>query len=717
MALVLRVIDELTEVMLTEMLAISGSVKRQLGASDDVKVRVSSNNNASGYLEEGRTIELYSDGLLIGSGEILKVDQGVLDEKKVINLSCRGKLDYLYDVLPNPTLIIENKTMIQALYEVLLHTVFTLGDISTMPDKDFTIEFLDLREEKTLLGQVEKILAMQELKFNATVDAEGQWYLNIGDFVYENVSTLFRSPASTYYSGLPDHFNIITKIDRKSSSEDVVYMVEALGGEFTDPGGFKRKLLLWDAWQNDNLLDRDPDYPIVELVPEQRYMVVDRNKAPYPGGVFYSGHRNAASWAGWFGNAVTSPYWTKGGISFKPVPGYLNRIEIPGQVANNFLTTFASDQVYIRLVDLGTVASWTYDYELGTELFRGALPGHEDGLPNNGTLVIDFSHLNLLMEWDRVYGVVCEFYVTYSTGTNDQFLTQYYSGVSSVATGMGYSLWNRAYYTETNWQNNDYYGVVKVVTDPGPGSPHRLYQSFQKWTEYAPKEESPVLADIKASGQAMYDRSVAYLMEGGSKKFTYNMSAMGKNLNLSIGQRVSVKANSQTAIADRVSGNTTVKNYTVDDVLAIDEYTLDVKDGKMTGKFKLVETSDREDGIISLYDKSTEPEQPEWEVYSFDEVTEIVLENVSLSLSAPDSELFDGTPALQVQFPYNRPTDRHKSDNISLPFSEDTGKVVRVEMVAKQDDDLEVGLICKVAVGQGWTIADTLNLDCYFIWR
>ena len=231
MAFVLRVFDITGITPLTEIFIEGGSINRGLDASSNFSISVPSNTAAAANLDEGLQVELYLDGSLMLVGEIQKLDRGVVDASKSINITGRGILDTLYDVNPDPTLVIENKAMLMAIKEMIEPYDWRLGDISTLPDKDFVIDLIDLRNENSFMDQVRKILQLQEgVSWTAGETVLGTRTINIGTFNVES-GALFRSPASRIYTELPQHFNIITKLSEKTSNEDLIYYLEPVGGE------------------------------------------------------------------------------------------------------------------------------------------------------------------------------------------------------------------------------------------------------------------------------------------------------------------------------------------------------------------------------------------------------------------------------------------------------------------------------------------------------
>ena len=125
----------------------------------------------------------------------------------------------------------------------------------------------------------------------------------------------------------------------------------------------------------------------------------------------------------------------------------------------------------------------------------------------------------------------------------------------------------------------------------------------------------------------------------------------------------------------------------------------------------------KDEDITDLYDKSKKDPQTEGVVFPFSLQPEMEKESLPLSDTLPDTTLADGSDALLVQFPYTRPANRHFTDFMGLPFVENATEIITVEIVSAPDNDLQVGLICKVATGTGWSILSDILLECWFIWR
>jgi len=290
MAFVLRVFDTDNDVQITELYISAGSIDRKLDSSSSFSISVPSNTVAAGEVEEGQIAELWLDGVRLLTGEIQSIGRGVLAVDKAISLKGRDILDTLFDVIPDPTFTVENVSMLQALHLMLAQYGWRLGDISTVTDKDFVVESLDLRNERSFLDQFRKILEIQEgLSLVVGEDVLGNHTLDIGTFDADS-GALFRSPANRYYNSLPDNFNIITKLQEKKSNEARIYYMEAVGGKVKDSFDVNRSITLYDAWDNDNALAYDPEFPIIEIIPGQRYAILNLEELPKPGGLFSTVH-------------------------------------------------------------------------------------------------------------------------------------------------------------------------------------------------------------------------------------------------------------------------------------------------------------------------------------------------------------------------------------------------------------------------------------------
>ena len=411
MAFILRVFNPTGSTPLTEMFIESGNINRSLDSSSTFTITVPSNTVAIANLTEGLQVELYLNGTFLLAGEIQKLDRGIVDTSKSVSISGRDILDTLYDINPDPTLIIDAKPMLQAIHEILEPNQWRLGDISTLPDKEFIIKTVDLRNVSSYMEQIRKILDLQEgVSWKSGAPVLGDNTIDIGTFD-EDSGAKFRSPAGRFYTKLPRHFNIISKLREKASNEEVVYYLEPVGGEVKDSLGVRRSITLQDAWENDNTLAYDPEFPIIEIIPGQRYAVINLDEAPYPGGLFYTVSAGNPLNLILMGDSAAgaTTFWT--GISFRGVPGRLNYISfVLIGIIGSFYTAWSGQPISIWVSELGTPSSYTYDhYNAPARLFEGSLPGHEDGLPPFGEYRIDLSQLGINLDYNKVYGFAIGF--------------------------------------------------------------------------------------------------------------------------------------------------------------------------------------------------------------------------------------------------------------------------------------------------------------------
>jgi hypothetical protein len=135
------------------------------------------------------------------------------------------------------------------------------------------------------------------------------------------------------------------------------------------------------------------------------------------------------------------------------------------------------------------------------------------------------------------------------------------------------------------------------------------------------------------------------------------MSAIGTQLVIPLGNTVSVIGKAQTAIQNPVTGAIVSEYYEVDGDFRVLGYKLNIKGNTVSATYKLADISLMEDeNAADMYDKTKFHPQVEGAIYDFILLPEMVKESVPLASSQPDTTLEDGTDALLVEFPYNRPT-------------------------------------------------------------
>ncbi len=718
MAFILRVFDETDTIPITDIYISAGSISKKLDSSSELSLSLPSNTAAAADLDEGQIVELYLNGDLLLKGEIQKLSLGVLSVGKAISISGRDSLDTLYDVAPDPTLILSGKEFLLALYELLEPCAWRLGDISTVTDKEFIIETIDLRNEHSYLDQVRKVLELQEgLSLVVGDQVLGENTISIGT-LDGNSGALFRSPGDRFYTELPQNFNIITKLTEKKSNEEEIFYLEAVGGEVKDSFGIHRSINLYDAWDNDNSLATDPDFPIVEIVPGQRYAVLNAEKNPQPGGLFYTVNAAAQTSIKFMGDSGSAGRMLWSGYSFRGIPGRLNYISfVLNSIVGDFYGDWLGEPITIWLSILGTPDSYTHDHFNAQRLFEGPFV-EADGLAPFGEYRLDLTNTGLLSDLDTIYGFAIGF-------DNAQVVNSYitaigYSGVSGTDVGMGHCQTSLTNGDNEVWLNSNLFSSMKVFTEP-VGNRFRRNQQFQKWAEYAPPkdgENNSTLAQTRAGGQALYARAIAHLKQHSSVRRNYSMSAIGRNLIVPLGEKISVLGKAQTAIQNPVTGKITADYHEVNDDYRVLGYKVEVKSNKVSATYELSDISlFEEQGIPDLYDRTKFHPQIEGTVYPFSLQPEMVKEQVSLSNMLPDTTIEDGRDALLVEFPYNRPIDRHFSDFIGLPFVDSPTEEITIEIVSGTDDSNEVSLICKVVTGTGWTVNSSILLESYFIWR
>ena len=129
MAFIMRVLDTVTLVPKVEMYIESGSVSGELDSSGSFSASIPVNTAAAAGVDEGDIVELYLDGELLIQAEVQSISRGVLESTKAIKMSGRDVLDTLYDVGPDPTLMVEDTPLLLALYTILEPCNWRLGDI------------------------------------------------------------------------------------------------------------------------------------------------------------------------------------------------------------------------------------------------------------------------------------------------------------------------------------------------------------------------------------------------------------------------------------------------------------------------------------------------------------------------------------------------------------------------------------------------------------
>jgi hypothetical protein len=711
----LRVFDPITELPLGDFLVSSVNIDLGLDSSSKWSAKLPSNSNNTSVLTEGNEVKIFDGSTLLLSGIIQSSSVDVQSSTSDIDISGRDSLDGLFDSSPDTMMVIENETILSALHRILTGVNWRVGEIDTLEDPDQVIDLLDLRKSTKVLEQIRSVLSQQDFTLFVLGDEIlGDKTINIGKFEVDT-GVRFRSPGINYYDKV-ESFNPIQSLKQGKTINDVVYFLEAIGGQVVDNNGITRVITLYDAWQNDNDLATDPDFPIVEIVPEQRYAVVNREKMPSPGGTWFSAFSGSTTTIRVIGDLIAAGAQNRWmGHSFRAIPGRLKEIQLViGAVTGDFYNDWAGESMTLWVSNLGTPASYTYDHYNATRILETAYV-HPDGLPPLGLLKFDFSSHNIILDWDTIYG----FAFGFDTGldVNSALDINKYAVPLGADAGMGH---NRADYAndKTTWIDYGQSIPLKVMTEPIGNAQNRAFEQFQ---QYAPQRTTAnaTLDEIKAAGQAMYNECVAYLKDRAEPRFAYSMEATGERLVVPLGGTVAVYGRSETAVQNPATDQVTPVYNKVDEDMIVEKLNLKFGDNKKIGAYSLSQNVRKEEAlIVDMYDKSRIDTQREGESIQFlaGFETEKLVESIAAGQN-PDTTMSDGSPGLLFTFAYSAPAGKNYAELIGLPFGTASGKRLIVEVVSDPDNDLDVGVVCKISVAGGWNFSNSGSITTYYFWR
>ena len=707
------------DLMLADVPVSTADISWALSSSPDWSVKFPSNTHNADQIVEELLVELLLDGQLLLEGVIQDIDRPKAGVQGTISVKGRGRLDDLFEVLADTSFKADNKEFLIILYQLLSVGNWRLGEIGTLLDKTTLVD-IDLKDGSTLIEQIRKVIETQLGTFyrRGAANSKGNPSLDVGAFDLDS-NVIFTSPPRIDYLGSANPgTNLILSLKESSSSADLIYLLDAIGGQVKDNNSVERRITLFDAWQDDPSLAYDADFPIIEVITAQNYVVLNADLLDSVGGTFNTVDAAGTTDRIMIGSdtGVGTNIWT--GWAFRPMPGVFDSIEFfTSAKTGGFdpILPFFTLQYWISEMSILPAAPG-YDHYNAIRLYTGTLTFPGDVFPI-GLVHLDMSHTGIIFEVGKVYGFAIGFD---SFPSVDVYVTMpVYTAIVGTDSGMGYARTDWSF-GKVSWSDLDEFSPLRVNTQP-PGSISGRQESIE-WKQYAPEktDDPAALADIQAAGATLYQRSIIHLQDRAEKRVSYSMKAIGPDLIPPLGNTVYVSGRSETAYENPGTNRATTLRSNITEDLRIKKLKFQFDAKGSSGDYTLDDSRilSREEAFVSVYDEATRrSKQVEGAIIPLFGGQEMVLETLVIVSTLSDTTLEDGTPALTVTFPYTSPVGRTWGDNLGFPYGDSDIGILIIEVVSEMVNETQTGVVCKIASLGGWSFDRTATVYCYHIWR
>jgi len=695
----LRFIDSENGLIISDTFVESFDLSRKLNQAAEWTAVIPLNVEALRNIEQGHLIEASENGVVFLSGELQQADYGSENDSQLVKAKGRDLMDDLFKASSFANSYVENFPFLVVLGVFLYSAGWRIGDISTLANPDAVVT-IDLRAENHLLSQIQKLIeTLPRTNFRHVGDRLGYPAIDVGSFGNSSGVRLLKKPDGDFDTdGLSSDVGFISSLKIERSITDIIEAVHGQGGEVTDDLGVLRTVHLGDHLKAVPTLALDPDFPIVEVVSNLEYVVINAGIAK--GGKTYSLADNNVSLGIIGTDGANVEYFLA--ERFTAFPGRLSEIG----ALFGAITGSPAIQMTWRLCAADGV---------------GGRPG---------TIIATGLHTPRANTFNRI---------TVSSGPILSASTYYwlvlgYATKQAVSTSVGW----RYHPTHTapvarGYQSTNSLGVIwDTALTPGAFTAYLITtpifrtkgtRESHQWKQYAPErtEINATLVAIQGAAAALYDRVKTYLTDHQATTIIYDVEAEGA-FDLKVGDTVYVKGTWKADIIDPFTGIPSEVEVSVDKELRVVSF----KRGNAADTVNWdIELSDG-DGValenlfVSLYDAATDREPPAGTAYVPAYVPKLTVVGPLLITGAPDTVMSSGLAGKLATITLVSPVSIVKAADVTLagiPYGVSPNGDLVVEMVSDADFTASTPAVVRLSIGKrGWNVGDSASLNARYLW-
>lgn len=694
--------------MLGDSTLINANYSRALNQSGEWQINLPASLPVAEQLTLNAFVELRYNGTVLIAGPIQLINQAY-DDSPTLEISGRDEFDSLYRYAADSIAFYNDRNILAGLYALLFRAGWRIGKVDTYESPTATVT-IDLRKEKNLLTQVAALVKDQPgVVYRYGGYENGKHMLDIGTLAYPVRKTLSQPAGLDYMRDTDPAVPVLTALTVKTTIIDRIDVLEAIGGDVQDNAGVKRAIHLGDAITADPTRRYDPNYPIVETVSEQSFVVL-RRAAGRPGGRVVSNPVATTTIVvlGEVG-AVASNYHIL--FTFQPMPGILRAFNfwtgtVGGAVETNLKAlTF---MWYLHAVDEAN------PHIPGALLQSGTIPNGAWGTNRHCRVLINNGYV---LEHGVRYQIRIGFTTTPAANNN---IPVHYANVVplsrtqrmdySAAIGSGYTNLNR-------------YPKFLVETDPTDefvgGS------IVERNTAFAPQRDQSnvTLAEIANAANALYTWGKQYLDTHLLNRTEYTAQISGGLFDIEPGDALRINAKAEYVTEDRFANTLSRRFERVDTILRVQSIKYSFSDGKIQASVTFLDPNiptESESTEINQFDTQQKP-KPEGRIIPLPDQWSMTTVNMAVSNVLPDTVMSgSGLPARRVQIGTSTVSGSGDMALIAKPYVvHDDG--IDMEIEIEVEPDLQgsiIGTVVRIAVkNRGWTYDDSATITVYFGWR
>lgn len=696
----LRFLDNLTLNVIGDTFFDNATITWNVNETGQLTTQVPLNTPVVQNISQGVLIELWDEGELIFSGSVQSYKEAFNNEK-ALDLVARDLTDTLMNCKADGQAYFENLPFLAVMGELLRPIGWRVGDVSTMADPTISTT-IDLRGEESLGAQIKKLVGqVPRTYYRYAGYINGKPALDVGLLEKATSVSIYNPPDLPDVVDQPgDGVGLVTSFARDVSLTEIIYEIEAVGGDMKDNLGVQRSVHLGDAIDSIPALAQDVSYPIIEQQPGKSYTLI-RTDAGYMGGTIKAAMPNTTSFdfpapAG--GNKAFS-------IRFIPFPG----------VFSGFTLFFSTTST--NIVNITAACSWKLcAYNAGTPLIPGAVITRGTFVPKvnrlvqvpvvNGPTLAPNTYYHLVIGWDVAQSNPSSY------GLKAFATTPKVLGYSSNAayTDAGAGTWVAL---TTQCPQVEIY-TVPVGVVPG-GRVNRSYN------EYAPEktENNATVLAIQTSALSMYRRAVAALVDGTGGKKKYMVAAsMGARTALKPGDSIWVDVRYTDTFFEPFTELFRDYTVTVQQYLRVTGYSLKLGD-KRDLSFNLVEGNGltEQENLVELFDLTVDRTPPTGTVFRLF-TPALVQTNFPVTNSLPNTTMSDGRAARTVTIPVgSAPSGKGVAYLAGVPYAVSPSGRVELELVTDPNFDTGQGTVVRITIGErNWDYLDTATVTVLVAW-
>lgn len=694
--------------MLGDSVLITANFSRALNQSGEWSISLPASLPVAEQLTLNAIVELRYKGVHLIGGPIQNINQA-FDDSPTLEISGRDEFDSLYSYAADSIAYYDDRNILAGLYALLYRAGWRIGKVDTYQAPTATVT-IDLRKEKNLLTQIAALVKDQPgVVYRYGGYENGKHMLDIGTLAYPVRKTLAQPAGLDYMRDVDPAVPVLTALTVKTTIIDRIDVLEAIGGDVQDNAGVKRAIHLGDAIDVDPTRRFDPNYPIVETVSEQCFVIL-RRSAGRPGGRVVSNPAATTTITvlGEVG-AVASNYHML--FTFQPLPGTLRAFNfwtgtVGGAVETNLKAlTF---MWYLHAVDEAN------PHIPGALLQSGVIPNRSWGTNRNCRVIIDNGYV---LEHGVRYQIRIGFTTTPAANNN---IPVVYANVAPLSRTMrqDYSSAIAGGYVNSN-------RYPKFVVETAPTDEFVGGSIVERNTAFAPqKNQSNVtLAEIQNTANALYAWGKQYLNTHLFNRTEYTASISGGLFDIEPGDSLRITAKAEYVTEDRFANTLARRFERVNTVLRVQSIKYNFQDGKVQASVTFLDPNtptESEYTEINQID-TQEKTKPEGRIIPLPDQWSLITASTVVSNVLPDTVMTgSGLPARRVLIGVAAPSTTGDMALIAKPFVVHAlGQDMELEI--EIEPDFLAGIIgagVRIAVkNRGWTFDDSATVTMYFGWR